>query len=97
MRWVVVFEDTPPMAAVRRKLEPAHLAYLREHAKEIVLGGGLRDVPGGAYVGGLWILEAASRDRAVQLIEGDPYFKAERRPYRLCVWGKALPDLRVEL
>lgn len=97
MRWIVVFEDTPPMTAVRARLEPAHLAYLREHSKEIVLAGGLRDAPGGAYVGGLWIFEVASRERAVELVEGDPYFRAEPRPYRLCVWGKALPDLRVEL
>ncbi|HTP99499.1 MAG TPA: YciI family protein [Casimicrobiaceae bacterium] len=97
MRWVVVFEDTPPMAGVRARLESAHLAYLREHSKEIVLGGGLRDVPGGAYAGGMWIFEVASRERAVELIEGDPYYEAEPRPYRLYAWGKALPDLRVEL
>jgi hypothetical protein len=63
------------------------------HVKEIALAGGLRDEPGAPYVGGLWIMEVASKERAVQLIEGDPFFQAERRPYRLLVWGKALPDL----
>lgn len=97
MRLIVLFDDTPPMAAVRQRLEPAHLAYLREHVGEILIAGGTRDVPGGAYVGGLWILEVASKDRALQLIEGDPYYQAERRPYRVLVWGKALPDVPATL
>jgi uncharacterized protein YciI len=97
MRLIVLFDDTPPMAAVRRRLEPAHLAYLREHVGEILIAGGTRDVPGGAYVGGLWILEVASKDRAAQLVEGDPYYMAERRPYRVLVWGKALPDVPAAL
>lgn len=97
MRLIVVFEDTPPMAAVRQRLEPAHLTYLREHVGEILIAGGTRDVPGGPYVGGLWILEVASKERAVQLIEADPYYRAERRPYQLLVWGKALPDVPATL
>jgi len=97
MRLIAIFEDTPPMAAVRQRLEPAHLAYLREHVSEIRLAGGTRDVPGGAFVGGLWILDVASKERAVQLIEADPYYQAEPRPYRLLVWGKALPDVSATL
>lgn len=97
MRLVAIFDDTPAMAAVRDRLELAHLEYLRTHVKEIALAGGLRDVPGGPHVGGLWIMEVASKERAVQLIEDDPFFRAERRSYRLLVWGKALPDLRAVL
>ena len=29
--------------------------------------------------------------------EGDPCFKAERRPCEVLVWGKALPDLEAVL
>jgi uncharacterized protein YciI len=97
MRLVAIFDDTPRMPAVRERFEPAHLAYLREHVAEIPCAGGLRDSPGGPYCGGLWVMEVASKDRAVQLIEADPFFQAERRPYRLLVWGKALPDLQAVL
>lgn len=97
MRFVVIFEDTPAMAAVRRAHEPAHIAFLRQHADEILIGGGLRDVSGGPYAGGLWVFEVASRERAVELIEADPYFVAERRPYRLLVWGKATPERQAVL
>jgi uncharacterized protein YciI len=95
MRLIVIFEDEPPMADVRRRLEPAHLAFLEANRKEIPMAGGLRHEPGGAYTGGLWVFDVASKARAVQLIEADPYYQAHARPYRLQVWGKALPQYEV--
>lgn len=95
MRYVAIFDDDPPMAAVRARLEPAHLAFLETHRSEIRMAGGLRDVPGGPYVGGLWVFEVASRERAEQLIAADPYQQAHPRRYRLLVWGKALPHHEV--
>jgi uncharacterized protein len=95
MRLVAIFEDTPAMPDVGAQIvqEPAHLDYLRTNVGEIVLAGGLREAPGAGYVGGLWILEVASMERAVQLVQADPFYQAEARPYKLLVWGKALPDL----
>jgi len=95
MRLVAIFEDEPPMAEVRARLEPAHLAFLEAHRDEIKQAGGLRHESGGAYTGGLWVFEVASKARAIELIEADPYFKAHPRPYRLLVWGKALPQYDV--
>lgn len=89
-RWVVMFEDQPGMLDVRREREPLHLAYLEQHAGEILLAGGLREAPGSAFVGGLWVLEVPSRERAVELIENDPYYVPAQRRYRLLTWGKAL-------
>jgi hypothetical protein len=97
MRLVVLFEDTPEMAAVRAAEEPAHLAFLDAHRDEIPMAGGLRDEPGGAYAGGLWVFEVESRERAIALIERDPYWLAHPRPYRLLVWGKALPQYTVAM
>ena len=95
MQLVAIFEDEPPMADVRARLEPAHLAFLEAHRSEIRMAGGLRDEPGGSHVGGLWVFDVASKARAMQLIEADPYQQAHRRPYRLLVWGKALPQYEV--
>jgi uncharacterized protein len=97
VRWIALFDDPPGMLAVRRAHEPAHLAYLAAHEGEILLAGGLRDQPGGAFTGGLWVMEVASRERAVELIEADPYFLHGSRPYRLQVWGKAFADKEVRL
>ncbi|MCE2970420.1 MAG: YciI family protein [Burkholderiales bacterium] len=91
MRYVVIFEDSPAMRAVREQHEPAHLAYLEANRDEIPMAGGLRGEHGGVYVGGLWVFEVASKARAVELIEADPYFVACPRAYRLLAWGKALP------
>ena len=97
MRLVVIFDEEPAMADVRARLEPAHLAFLEAHHAEIPMAGGLRLEAGGPYVGGQWVFEVASRERAVQLIEADPYQQAHPRPYRLLVWGKALPDYEVTM
>lgn len=97
MRWIAYFEDTPQMLAVRAEREALHFAYLHEHADEILMAGGLREGPGQTFVGGLWVLEVASRERAVALIEADPYFVPECRRYRLLTWGTAFPDRLVTL
>ncbi len=96
-RWVVIFDDDPGMLAVRQEREPLHLAYLERHASEIRLAGGLRSAPGEHFVGGLWVMEVASRERAVELIENDPYFVPAVRRYRLLQWGKAFADRWVTL
>jgi uncharacterized protein YciI len=92
MRYVAIFEDSPEMLLIRKARSEQHIAYLKEHRNEILIGGGLREEPGGAFVGGMWIFEVESRERAVSLIENDPYFESAYRTYRLLVWGKALPE-----
>lgn len=95
MRYIVIVEEGTEMIPVREALEPAHLAFLEQHRAEIPMAGGLRDEHGGPYVGGLWVFEVASRQRAVELVEADPYYQANPRKYRLLAWGKALPQFQV--
>jgi uncharacterized protein len=90
MRFVVIFEEGTEMVPVREAHEPAHLVYLEQHREEIRMAGGLRNQHGGPYVGGLWVFEVTSRERAVELIEQDPYGST-----RLLAWGKALPQYDV--
>lgn len=92
MRYVAIFEDAAEMLLIRQTRSEQHIAYLKEHRNEILIGGGLREEPGGMFVGGMWIFEVESRERAVSLIENDPYFESAYRTYRLLVWGKALPE-----
>lgn len=92
MRFVVIFEEGAEMITVREAHEPVHFAFLEQWREEIRMGGGLRNQHGGAYVGGLWVFELTSRERAVALIEQDPYYRANPRKYRLLAWGKALPQ-----
>lgn len=97
MRLIALFEDEPAMAGVRQRLETEHLAFLEAHRAEIPMAGGLRNEPGGAFTGGLWVFDVESKARAIELIEADPYHQAHPRPYRLLVWGKALPQYEVRM
>ena len=95
MRFVVIFEENSDMASVRERHEPDHLAFLEKYRDEIPMAGGLRQEHGSAYVGGLWVFEVETRERAIDLIEQDPYYRIHPRKYRLLAWGKALPGHQV--
>lgn len=92
MRLVAYFDDKAGMMEHRQKNESLHFAYLRENKAEIVIAGGLRPEPDGKFVGGLWIMEVESFERAEELIKNDPYYAPELRSYKLLVWGKAIDE-----
>ena len=90
MRWIAIFDDHDGRDAIRKEHSAAHFDYLGANREQIIVAGGLRPAPDAWYRGGLWVLEVDSRDAAVRLIEGDPYFRVGlRKGYRLLVWGKA--------
>jgi uncharacterized protein YciI len=97
MQWIVIFEDSPSMQEVRRHHEADHFSYLRANTSEILIAGGLREPPETNFSGGLWVLNVASRERAWELAEQDPYFVHSRRGYRVLQWGKALTDVEAKL
>jgi uncharacterized protein YciI len=92
-----MFDDPPEMAEVRARYGQAHLDFLEKNSKEILLAGGLRNVPGGPFNGGLWVLDVPSRERVEELMKSDPYFIHSRRTYTIRVWGKAFADRQVIL
>ncbi|WP_028021957.1 YciI family protein [Enterovibrio calviensis] len=92
MRIVAVFTDTPEMLAHRKQHGQAHLDFLKANQSEILVGGGLKDEEGGAFVGGLWIMEVESFARAKAIIESDPYYVPAYRNYTLKLWGKAFDE-----
>ena len=97
MRWITFSTDTPEMMEIRKERQDLHFEYLKKHESEILIAGGCREVPGGDFVGGLWVLEVSSKERAVELIENDPYFVPSCRTYQLLVWGKAFAEKPVVL
>jgi len=96
-RWVAIFNDLPGMADIRRERESLHFDYLKANRDKIRIGGGLREAPGGAFLGASWVLETDTRREAVELIENDPYFRSGFRHYSLLFWGKAFADVPVTL
>ncbi len=92
MRLIAYFEDKPGMMEHRAKNEDAHLEYLKANKSEIPIAGGLRPEPGGTFVGGLWVMEVESFERAEEIVKNDPYYEPNLRNYKLLVWGKALEE-----
>jgi uncharacterized protein YciI len=97
MRWIAIFTDSPGMLGIRHERADLHLDYLRRHTDEILIAGGCRESPETPFVGGLWVMDVPSRDRAVELIEQDPYWSPAHRSVRLLTWGKGLEDIVVSL
>ena len=97
MRWIAFFTDTPDLMEIRKERQDLHLEYLKTNASEILIAGGCREAPGEAFVGGLWILEVKTQERAIVLIENDPYFVPSCRTYQLLLWGKAFAEKSVVL
>lgn len=98
-RWVAIFEDDETKAKdIRGKYTQDHIAYLAANKSTILLAGGLRPEPGGAFEGGLWILEVEGRDEAMACVENDPFYKhGLRKSVRVAAWGKAFPEDVVKL
>lgn len=91
-RWAVIFSDKPDMAAIRATREPAHLDFLRRNRQRILIAGGLRPEPGASFEGGLWIVEAESREEVMALVEADPYYDPAIRSVRVACWGRPFPE-----
>ena len=96
MRLIVIFEDTPQMEDIRLRLQDEHFKFLEKHRNEIIAAGGLMQIEKTGFVGGMWIFSGSSVERAIELINLDPYSEGSR-PYRLLNWGKALPQYSCEI
>ncbi|MEM7210258.1 MAG: YciI family protein [Pseudomonadota bacterium] len=97
MRIVALFDDAPEMMAHRAEHKQAHVDYIRANQSEVLIGGGFREDEDGAFVGGMWVMEVSTKERAKQLVEADPYFHPQYRRYRLLLWGKVLENETVVL
>lgn len=96
MLFVVRFHDHPGKGDVRAAHLQAHIDWMAAHQDTVLVGGSLRKQLGEVPVGGLWIVEAASREAVEALIATDPFSTAGlRREIEIYHWSKALEDRRV--
>ncbi len=95
MLYALFFEDNPDKAEERRRLMPRHLAFLEDHAGEILAAGPLHDGLSGTAAGGLWLVEAENPERVEELIRADPFFPTGlRRSWRTLAWTRVFADGR---
>lgn len=88
--WIVIFQDAPEMLELRKTLFEAHVAYLTSQPDIFVDGTSLAESETTPPVGGMWIVQAESRDDIIKLIEGDPMFQPEFRQFEIFATGKRL-------
>ena len=94
MLFIVQFEDIyahhPERLPERAQHMPAHLAFLARHEKQVIAAGALRPAPDAAPIGGIWIINAPSKEAAEALLRQDPFWIAGlRRSVRVSYWARA--------
>jgi uncharacterized protein len=93
MLFAVLFEDhTAHAEALRRQHMHAHLQFLERHASTIVAAGPLRHEDGAAD-GGLWLVNADTKDQVDRLVNEDPFWSTGlRKSVRIVVWKQVFAD-----
>jgi uncharacterized protein len=81
MPWMIVSDDAPDGAAIRRNkaVMDAHWAYELSIKDKILAAGSLRTDDGVTPIGSLLVLDVATREEAMALINADPATKAGLR------------------
>ncbi len=97
MLFAVTILDKPDMAATRRQVRDAHIAYLQAHKAMLVLAGPVMNGEGGS-IGSVRISEAPDRAAVERLTAGDPFARAgcfasvDIRPDRIAFKDGALVE-----
>lgn len=95
MLFAVFFEDKPEASEIRKKTLIDHIQWLEQHKDLILVGGSLREHPSSDPIGGLWLVEAESKEIVTRLIHADPFWiEGLRKSFRILHWSKAFPYLK---
>ncbi|RMP31108.1 YciI family protein [Pseudomonas coronafaciens] len=95
MLFAVFFEDKPEESEVRKKNLIDHIQWLERHKELILVGGSLREHPSSDPLGGLWLVEAESKETVTRLIHTDPFWiEGLRKSFKILHWSKAFPHLK---
>lgn len=98
MLFVARFTDKPGIDERRAELLQAHFDWLDTNKDKVILAGSLRPEVGGPSVGGLWIIEANSKEGAEQVYQTDPFFaNGLRAKVELYHYVKAHAERKVTL
>ncbi len=94
MLFVIRFTDKTGSREIRQRHLDAHLAWL-DRRRPILVAGSLREAPDSDPVGGLWVVEADSKEAARELFQTDPFWiHGMRESVEILHWSKAFPDRR---
>lgn len=91
MLFAVIFTDKPGHGSLRATHLEAHVAWVAEHQDRVLVAGSLREQPESVPKGGLWIVDAPSKEAVSELMKSDPFFLCGlRQGIEVLHWSKAL-------
>ncbi len=91
MLFAVIFTDKPGRGALRAEHLKAHIDWVAEHQDTVLVAGSLRVEPETVPKGGLWVVEAASKEAVLELMKTDPFYRCGlREGVEVLHWSKAL-------
>ena len=91
MLFAVIFTDKPGHAELRATHLQAHISWVDEHKDKVLVAGSLRHEPTDIPKGGLWVVEAESKQAVFELMKTDPFYTCGlRQDVEVLHWSKAL-------
>ena len=93
MLFAVLLTDKPNQGALRAEYLDAHVRWVDEHKDVVLVAGSLREEPRSVPRGGLWIVDADSKDAVLELLRTDPFSNCGlRASVEVLYWTKALQN-----
>ena len=93
MLFAVILRNKPGQAELGARYRDSHIQWLDQHQEVVRVAGSLREAFDAVPVGGLWIVEAPSKEDAEALLVTDPYFVCGlRQSHEVLHWRKAFPS-----
>ena len=93
MLFAVIFNDKPGHGKLRAEQLTAHIRWVDQHKDMVLVAGSLREEPNDAPRGGLWVVEANSKESVLELMKTDPFYSCGlRQGVEVLHWSKALQD-----
>ncbi len=91
MLFAVIFTDKPNRGELRATHLQDHIAWVDAHKDRVLVAGSLREEPTDTPRGGLWVVEAESRESVFELMKSDPFYACGlRQDVEVLYWSKAL-------
>ena len=89
--FAVLFTDNAGMGALRAEHLEAHIAWVEDNKSWVLVAGSLRHEPQDVPRGGLWVVEAESKNDVLEKMKSDPFFCCGlRQSVEVLHWSKAL-------
>jgi uncharacterized protein YciI len=91
MLFAVLFTDHPDRGLLRSTHLQSHIDWVAANQAQVRVAGSLHEAAGQVPKGGLWIVEAESKDSDHQLVQTDPFWICGlRQSVEVLHWSKAL-------